>query len=112
MAARVHVGRRAKYGNRKVVVDGRTFDSQREANRYGELSLMARAGLIDSLECQVPYRCVVNGRLVCTYVADFVYRDPASGAVVVEDAKGYRTREYRLKKKLVEAMFGITIVEV
>jgi hypothetical protein len=45
------------------------------------------------------------------YDADFVYKLP-SGEEVVEDAKGCKTREYRLKKKLMLQVHGITIKEV
>lgn len=108
---------RRKYGNRKTVCDGITFDSEREAKRYRELTFLERVGQISELELQprfpisiagVPIR-YTSGRQV-TYVADFRYRD-SSGRVVVEDAKGMRTPVYKLKRALVEAM-GVTIREV
>lgn len=102
----------AKYGNKKTVVDGITFASKKEANRYCLLKLMERGGLIKSIELQPPYRLEVNGVLVCKYVADFRYVDAQTGETVVEDAKGFKTREYNLKKKLVKAVHGIEIREV
>lgn len=102
----------AKYGNKKTVVDGITFASKKEANRYCLLKLMERGGLIRDLELQPPYRLEVNGVLVCKYVADFRYVDAQTGEAVVEDAKGFKTREYNLKKKLVKAVHGIEIREV
>lgn len=53
----------------------------------------------------------VNGEPICKYEADFIYVD-ALGIEHVEDAKGFRTREYILKKKLMKAVYGIEIAEV
>lgn len=106
-----------KYGNRKVDVDGITFDSAREARRWGELQMLERAGEIRDLRRQVrlhlwgqraPLVSDKGRRL--SYVADFVYED-AEGRTVVEDAKGHPTPEYRLKKAILRAM-GVEIVEV
>ena len=72
---------------------------------------MESAGEITDLELQPVYKCVVNGVLVCKYIADFLYKLP-SGRVVVEDAKGVKTDVYRLKNKLVRALYGVVIVEV
>jgi hypothetical protein len=105
-------GRRSKYGNRAVVVDGRRFASRREADAYVKLRLMEAVGTIRDLKLQVRYNLRVNAVLVCGYVADFVYLDVCSGLQVVADAKGYRTREYRIKKKLMKAVHGVDIVEL
>lgn len=100
-----------KFGARKTEVDGITFDSAAEARRWSELRLLERAGQIRGLERQVDFPCVVNERLVCIYRADFVYFE--GPARVVEDVKGHRTAEYRLKKKLVETVYpGVRIVEI
>lgn len=102
--------RRAKYGNKKTIIDGIKFDSKREAQRYGALQLMLKAGLISNLRLQVPYQITVNGMKVCKYVADFVYED--KGVEIVEDVKGMKTPIYNLKKKLMKAVFGVVISEV
>ena len=102
---------RAKYGNKKVAIDGRTFDSKAEAARYVELKRMQEAGLIFGLECQVTFPLVVNGELICKYIADFRYVD-IEGSRITEDVKGVRTRDYRIKAKLMKALHGITIKEV
>jgi hypothetical protein len=52
----------------------------------------------------------INGRKVCTYIADFSYN--SYGSRVVEDVKGMKTATYRLKAKLVEAVHGVTVVEI
>ena len=100
-----------KYRAVKTEVDGIMFDSKREAARYMELMLLQKAGEISHLELQPSFVCMVNGKKICTYKADFRYFD-ANGSVV-EDVKGMKTPVYRLKKKLVEALYpGVTIQEV
>ena len=102
--------RKSKYGNKKTVIDGIKFDSKREASRWCDLRLMLRAGAIADLKRQVPYQVSVNSVPVFKYMADFTYL--RNGVLVVEDSKGMRTPIYRLKKRCVEAQYGITIREV
>lgn len=106
-----------KYYNQKVTVDGITFDSKKEYRRYRELCLMERAGEIDNLERQVKFELIPqqkeNGKVVeraCSYIADFVYNE--NGKQVVEDTKGIRTEAYKIKRKLMRLVYGITIQEV
>jgi hypothetical protein len=99
-----------KYRNKPTVIDGRRFASKKEARRYLALRLLERAGEISSLACQVRYPLSVNGIKVCTYVADFVYRDKGGGDIC-EDVKGYRTTVFKLKKLLMFAIHGIKILE-
>jgi len=103
-------GRRAKFGNKKTVIDGITFDSKAEATRYSTLKVLESAGVVTQLRLQVPYELTVNGLKVCRYIADFVYT--MDGKEVVEDVKGMRTPEYKLKRKLMLAVFGIEIQEI
>jgi hypothetical protein len=107
--ARNGESRRVKYGNRKVVVDGIRFDSQREADRWQVLQLMQFAGEISELERQVRFPLRVKGQEICCYIADATYRK--DGKLVVEDAKGVRTRDYIIKKKLLLAIHGIEVLE-
>jgi len=100
-----------KYKAKRTTVDGITFASQGEARRYQELKLLERAGAISYLERQQRYPLAVNGQAICDYVADFVYFDPVRQKWIVEDFKGVRTPEYRLKAKLMRACHGITILE-
>lgn len=85
------------------------FDSKKEALRYQELSLLERGGVISGLKLQVKFPVVINGHKICIWVADFVYYE--TGEMMVEDTKGYKNRVYKLKKKLVEAVYGIKIKE-
>ena len=95
-----------KYGNKKVVVDGHPFDSKKEARRYGELKLLARAGKIKDLELQPKFELIPTIRTETetlervSYYADFRYFDLTKNCEVVEDVKGYKTSVYILKKKL------------
>lgn len=110
----------SKYGNRKTEVDGIVFDSKREAARWQDLLLLLRAGEISELQRQVRYELIpayTNGRgkkiRKMEYVADFVYLDKRELEVIVEDAKGYRTKDYQLKKKIFEHVHHpLTITEV
>ena len=110
-----------KYHNRKVLVDGETFDSKHEAQRWAELKLLERAGDICELERQVSFcliptqRDEITGKVIereAKYIADFVYRDRKTYKLVVEDAKGMKTEVYKLKKKLMLYRHGIQIREV
>lgn len=111
-----------KYHNEKaqrVMPNGtvRTFDSIREAKRYDELALMLKAGQIEELRLQQSFTLqdgyvTSNGEVVrpIVYKADFVYR--IDGERIVEDVKGVRTEEYKLKQKLMLERFGISVEEV
>jgi hypothetical protein len=109
----------SKYGNRKTTLNGVEFDSHKEAQRYAQLRLLERAGRITNLRCQVKYILIPaqrdeKGKLLereCSYVADFVYFDLTLGREVVEDAKGYRTDTFKLKKKMMLWFHGIQITE-
>ena len=101
---------RAKYRNKKTTVNGRTFDSKLEAARYVQLVRLQEGGVVFGLKCQVTFPLMVNGSLICKYICDFTYTD-SDGKFVVEDAKGVRTREYILKKKLMKAVHGIDVIE-
>ena len=102
---------RSKYKAVKTEVDGIMFDSKREAARYMELRLLERAGEIKNLELQPAFECRIDGKKICTYKADFRYFTAKRS--IVEDVKGVKTPVYRLKKKLVEALFpGVKIQEV
>lgn len=131
-----------KLGAVKSTYNGKTFDSQREANRYAELELLQRAGKISALRCQVKYELIpaiydeiptgeiykrgpLRGqpkmKRVCVergveYVADFEYIE--NGEKVVEDAKGFRDTEsavykvFVIKRKLMLYFHGIRVKEV
>lgn len=102
--------RRNKYGAKPTIVDGHRFASKAEAARYGELKLMQKAGRIMGLDLQPRFPLVVKGVSLGRYTADFAYIDCAAGRVaVVEDVKGHDTREGKLRRRLAEALHGITV---
>lgn len=103
---------RPKYGNKKTEVDGILFDSKKEAKRYQELRLLEKQGIILELQLQPKFPIVVNGKKICTYIADFDYCVAHTDDRIVEDVKGIKTPIYNLKKKLVKAVHGIDITEV
>lgn len=111
--------KRAKYGNEKITINGATFDSRAEYQRYRDLCLLAQAGAISDLQRQVRYELIPvqrdeDGNVLeraCYYVADFVYAG-ADGHTVVEDVKGIRTKAYLMKRKLMLFRYGIRIQEV
>lgn len=95
----------SKYGNVKVLYENQIFDSKRELKRYKELQLLEKFGEISGLTTQ-PAFTLQDGftdfsghkQRQIVYRADFQYRE--NGNTVVEDAKGHKTKEYLLKKKL------------
>lgn len=100
----------SKYRNQKTAVDGIPFDSKKEAARYQELKIMERAGIITELELQPEYDLSVNHKPVCKYRADFAYI--LGGVRIVEDVKGMKTDVYRIKNKLMKAIYNIEIKEI
>ena len=124
-----------KYGNKKIEYCGEVFDSKREYYRYMDLKLLESCGAIKDLKRQVVYELIpvqrekstkvykkgrkkgqpTPGKIIekaVTYIADFVYTDSTTGKEVVEDAKGMRTRDYIIKRKLMLYIHGIKIQEV
>lgn len=124
---------RNKYYSKKVTIDGETFDSKKEAKRFRELALLEKSGAISDLQRQVPFELLPSQRaeptyfykrgrnagkpkpgkvieLGVNYVADFVYIE--NGQKVVEDTKGFKTKDYILKRKMMLYFHGIRIREV
>lgn len=101
-----------KYHAKKTVVDGITFDSKKEAERYKELKALQLVGKIDRLELQPRFTLMdgfrYEGKAIrkIEYVADFLYRDLSTLELVVEDVKGVKTDVYKLKKKLFLKIYG------
>lgn len=107
----------SKYHNRRVVVDGITFHSVKEACRWQELKCLERAGKITGLQRQFRIEIVPKTSLfrAAYYVADFVYFDKEKQKTVYEDVKGYREglayEHFKLKKKILFEKYGIEVVE-
>lgn len=122
----------SKYLNRKIIINGESFDSRKEARRYQELLLQQKAGMISGLERQKKFVLIPTqrepdiigarggkhpGKVIekeCAYIADFVYQ--VQGQTVVEDVKGYRMggayTVFTIKRKLMLERYGIRVLEV
>lgn len=106
----------SKYNNQKIRVGGEVFDSKREYNRWCELRLLERSGIICNLQRQVKFRLIDSQKTPerterpCDYIADFVYYEN-DGSRVVEDCKGMRTDVYKIKRKLMLEKYNISIKE-
>jgi hypothetical protein len=106
-----------KYHNKVTYQGGEKFDSKKEYQRYKDLCILQKAGVISSLERQKPFVLIdksEHGRMI-KYIADFVYIDEESGKMIIEDVKSTITKKngvYRLKKRLFEERYGLKITEV
>lgn len=123
----------SKYLARKYIINGHTFDSKKEGQRYTELLLLEKAGAISRLRIQEKFVLIPAqrepdiitakgkrkpGKLIereVAYYADFYYLDE-NGEPVVEDVKGYKQGGayalYTIKRKLMLWRYGIRIKEV
>ena len=97
-----------KYNAKKVETDGIIFDSKKERDKYLELLLLQKAGEVVSFDLQPQFILQEgyrgkDGKWVrpITYRADFRVRY-SDGREVVLDSKGFRTKDYRLKRKMFE----------
>lgn len=96
---------RSKYGNKKVTIDGHTFDSKAEARYYSELKLRERAGEILFFRLQPRYRLQdsfeKDGKKhrAINYVADFEIHH-CNGSIEVVDVKGMQTEVFKIKQKM------------
>lgn len=123
----------SKYKSKKTTTsDGITFDSKKEARRWGELNLLQAVGKITGLERQVNFVLIpaqrepdkvgpkggkIKGALIereVAYIADFVYFE--NGQRIVEDVKGYRDGQayavFTIKRKLMLFVHGVRVKEV
>lgn len=109
----------AKYGNVKTVIDGIKFDSRKEATFYGKLKLMKRAGEILDFEMQPKFEYNISYTagnplprldIKRKYIADFKVIFP-DGRTEIWDVKGVKTAIYKQKKKIIEKLYGIEIIE-
>lgn len=101
--------RGAKYGNKRVKINGVAYDSKGEANYEKTVLDPLRAKGELTYKRQVTFPFVLNGIKICSYRADWVvtWKD---GRREVWDFKGYETSEFRIKKRLMLAYHGIEII--
>lgn len=100
-----------KYHNTKTVLNGIKFDSKLEAERYAQLKILERAGVIRALELQPSFDLLPsfrkNGKTwrKTVYIADFRYILAKDDRIIIEDVKGSTaviTDVFRLKQKMFE----------
>lgn len=110
-----------KYHNKKTVADGIKFDSKLEAERYSQLKMMERAGVIRDLELQPEYELIPsfmkNGKTWrrTLYKADFRYILAEDDSYIIEDVKGSTaviTDVFRLKQKLFEYKYPYYTISI
>ena len=101
-----------KYRAVKTRVGSEMMDSKLEAKTYTDLLLLQKAGEIRDLKLKPVYPLVVNEVRVATYIPDFVFTDRQTGDETVLDAKGVMTPVFRLKAKLMEAIYGKVVYVV
>jgi len=103
--------KKSKYRSKRTEVNGIVFDSKKESEYYKKLLLLLKSGEIGLLQRQVSYELNPGGTHSLKYVADFEYIDK-KGVKHTVDVKGFRTREYRKKKKLMKQVHNIIIEEI
>mgnify|MGYP002761699881 FL=1 len=110
-----------KYHNTKTVLDGIKFDSKLEAERYAQLKILERAGVIRDLELQPKYELIPsfrkNGKTwrKTVYKADFRYILADGDRIIIEDVKGSTaviTDVFRLKQKLFEYRYPELTIKI
>ena len=99
--------KKSKYGAKKTKIDGHTFDSQKEAEYYSDLKFKTMAGEIQGF-CLQPTFILANG---VKYKADFIVFNN-DGSFEIIDVKGFKTKEYKIKKKIFEDKYNLKIIEV
>ncbi len=97
----------SKYKAVKTVVDGITFASKREAYYYRLYSKMQEAGMIKNLKMQTSLPFTLNGKKMFVYKPDFEFDDKDGHHYI--DVKGFETKEFKIKKKIIEAFYKIEI---
>lgn len=107
-------GRYTRASKARRTVDGHVFDSLAEVQRYGELKVRELLGEVTSIRFHVPFDCVVNGVHVLRYTVDFAYMDRDRGQIFeeVKSGRSGQERDWRLRRKLVEALHSVKIDEV
>lgn len=99
-----------KFRNIPVYHDGERFDSKRELAYFLDFKLLQRAGKISHLKRQPKFDCVVNDQKVCSYKADFEFIEDGRRRIIdVKSPATAKTKDFRIKKKLVEALHGVTV---
>lgn len=103
-----------KYKSVGKWVDGIYFHSTKEANYYGTLKLRMKAGEIKNFRRQVRFKISINGVKITTYVCDFIiyFWDGTKQVIDVKSDFTRKLEPFRIKKKLMQVLYNITVIEV
>ncbi|APT48979.1 hypothetical protein BSA171_14570 [Bacillus safensis] len=99
-----------KYGARKTVVDGITFDSKAEAKYYQHLKWLKQAKQIKDFSLQPRFELQETFKKhnktfrKIEYIADFEVHN-LDGSIEIIDIKGMETKDFAIKRKLYERKF-------
>lgn len=101
-----------KYKNKRVIYNGHTFDSIKEANMYASLLILEKAKEIEDLVLQPKYILLESfedanekKHRPIVYYADFEFFDVKKRRVRIIDCKGMKTEVYKIKKKLFNNLY-------
>jgi hypothetical protein len=108
----------SKFNAKKTDVDGVVFDSKKEASYYIKLKALRKAKneaeRVSYIELQPKFDIIIDDKKLGFYKADFRV-GYADGRTEVVDIKGYKKgaayQLFRLKKKVIEALYNINIIE-
>jgi hypothetical protein len=98
---------RHKFKAKRTEVDNIKFSSKKEANRYNILKSLQNIGKVLFFLRQVPFHLPGGVKYVCDFLIFW-----ANGEITIEDVKGFKTESYKAKKRMVEALYPIEILEV
>ena len=114
---KIPIPKKNKFNARKAQYNGDIYDSEKERNYARTLDIKRKAKGNDKVlevSRQVPFDIRVNDIHIAKYILDFKVTYP--NRVEHIDVKGYKKgaayQNFRLKKKLVEAIYGIVVIEV
>lgn len=103
--------KKTKYKNKKILFENIKFDSQKELKRYCELKMLNKLGAIKNLilqpvfELQETFKKNGITHRAIKYIADFQYFDIEKHKIIIEDVKGFKTKDFIIKQKLFEYKF-------
>lgn len=98
---------RHKFHAKRTEVDNIKFSSKKEANRYNILKSLQNVGEVLFFLRQVPFHLPGGIKYICDFLIFW-----ANGEVTIEDVKGFKTESYKAKKRMVEAIYPVEILEV
>lgn len=104
-----------KYHANRTTVDGISFMSKAEANRYSHLRLLEKAGQIHELTRQPRFDLHLNGARLGVVIFDFKYRTGKNSEWIIEDVKGYEDNKMpatlysRWKRRHFELEYGMSV---